>query len=366
MSARSYSQSANTQQQAATLSGLHSDYVMFLLDECGSMSDSVMASAEAALSSCIEGHVVIAGNPTHREGPLWRAATSERSLWQVFEVNGDPDNPKRAARVSITWAREQIQKYGRDNPFVMVNVLGKFPPSSLNALIGPDECRDAMAREYRPEDYSDAAMVLGCDVGRQGLDPSCVFPRRGIMAFEPLILRNVSGTEGAGLVARKIIDWNVDATFIDDTGGYGGSWIDNLIRLGHSPIGVQFAGKASDPRYANKRSEILMECVEWVKRGGRLPPACPELIEEMCAVSYTFQGDKFLIEPKDSIRARIGRSTDRFDALGLTFASPVVRKGYGVSGSARFESHHDPFAAAWSVGSASPQPRTWSGIGGLR
>jgi phage terminase large subunit len=133
-SARTWAKSADKDQQANTLAGLHSDYILFVLDESGGMSDAIMASAEAALSSCIEGHIVQAGNPTHLSGPLYGACTRERRLWFVVDIDGDPDNPKRASRVSIERARQQIEKYGRDNPFVLVNVFGQFPPSSLNAL----------------------------------------------------------------------------------------------------------------------------------------------------------------------------------------------------------------------------------------
>jgi phage terminase large subunit len=83
MSARTWARSADKARLGQTLAGLHSDYILFILDESGGIPDAVMASAEAALASCKEGHIVQAGNPTHLEGPLWRACTSERRLWHV-------------------------------------------------------------------------------------------------------------------------------------------------------------------------------------------------------------------------------------------------------------------------------------------
>jgi phage terminase large subunit len=55
-----------------------------------------------------------------------------------------------------------------------------------------------------------------------------IFPRQGLVGFPPIKVRNIDGTQGAGLVARKWQDWQADACFIDDTGGFGSSWIDNL------------------------------------------------------------------------------------------------------------------------------------------
>lgn len=324
MSARPWSKSADSAQQGNALAGLHSDYILFVLDESGGIPDSVMAAAEAALSSCKEGHLVQAGNPTMLEGPLYRACTGERRLWHVTEITSDPDNPKRTPRVKIEWAREQIEKYGRDNPYVLVNVFGEFPPSSLNALIGPDEVNAAMKRDYRPQDFSSAAKILGIDVAREGMDSSVIFPRQGLQAFNPIQYRNIDGTQGAGLVARKWKDWDADAVFIDDTGGFGSSWIDNLRRLGYSPIGVHFSEKSANDRYFNKRTEMMFECVQWIKDGGALP-YCPELLAALTQTTYTFKGEKLIIEPKEVIKEKLGYSPDHLDSFMLTFAHPVMK-----------------------------------------
>src|SRR5262249_43378196 len=251
MSARSFARTADRALQGETLAGLHADHILFILDEAGGIPDAVMASAEAALSSCKEGHIVQAGNPTHLEGPLWRACTSERRLWRIVEITGDPDDPKRSTRVKPEWAREQIEKYGRDNPWVLVNVFGRFPPGSLNTLIGPDECRAATKRAYREDDIAMSARVLGVDVARFGDDATVISPRQGLVAYPPLKFRNFDGIQGAGAVARKWQDWDADAAFVDDTGGFGSSWIDNLRNLGRTPIGVGFSTKPNDPRYEN-------------------------------------------------------------------------------------------------------------------
>jgi len=69
MAARAWSKTADQQAAANTLAGLHADYILFLLDESSGIPDAVMATAEAALSSCVEGHIVQAGNAQ----PLRRA-----------------------------------------------------------------------------------------------------------------------------------------------------------------------------------------------------------------------------------------------------------------------------------------------------
>ena len=107
--------------------------------------------------------------------------------------------------------------------------------------------------------------------------------------------------------------------------GFGGGWIDQLRVLNKSPIGIHFAGKAIDPRFANIRAEMWWNMAEWVKGGGALP-RIPEMIAELTTPTYGFKGDQLIIEPKEKIKQRLGRSPDYADALALTFAYPVHPK----------------------------------------
>jgi hypothetical protein len=343
MAARQWSKAADPNTLGNTLAGLHADYIMFVLDESGGIPEAIMATAEAALSSCKEGHLVQAGNPTHLEGPLYRACTVDRRMWHVVEITSDPDNPNRSPRVNVDWAKEQIQKYGRDNPWVLVNVFGQFPPASFNALIGPEDIKDSINRKYREVDFAEHPRLLGIDVARYGDDSSIIFPRQGLQAFTPLQYRNLDGTRGAELTLRKWNDWDADACFIDNTGGFGASWLDNLVRLGKDPIGIHFSQEATDPQYFNKRAEMAFKLVAWIKAGGALPDII-ELTQALTQTTYTFKGEKLLIEPKEDLKAKLGHSPDHMDALMLTFALPIekTRASFGVKPIHQYD--YDPFS----------------------
>lgn len=323
MSARTWSQSADSQKQADTLAGLHADFILFLLDEVGGIPDGVMAAAEAGMSTGIECKMVISGNPTHLSGPLYRAVTQERHLWYVVEITGDPDDPKRSKRISVDWARQQIEKYGRDNPWVLVNVFGKFPPASINSLLGVEDVLAAMKRSYKQPDLAKSARVIGVDVARQGDDATVLFPRQGLAAFPPIMMRNADSLQIAGRLAKAREKWEPDAVFVDASGGWGWGAIDQYRQLGHDCVPVEFAGKPADDQYYNKRTEMYFLLAQWVKSGGALPDV-PELVGELTEPTYTFKGDRMLLEPKEQIKERLGRSPDYGDALALTFAAPVA------------------------------------------
>ncbi len=48
-------------------------------------------------------------------------------------------------------------------------------------------------------------------------------------------------------------------------------------------------------------------------------PPLPEMVAELTTPTYTFHKGKFLLEEKDQVKKRLGRSPDLADALALTF-----------------------------------------------
>jgi hypothetical protein len=277
---------------------------------------------------------------------LYRACSTERELWKVIEITGDPDDPNRSKRISVQWAREMIDRWGRDHPYVMVNVLGKFPPASFNALIGPDDVRASMNRYYRDFELGDGARVLGVDVALFGDDQSVIAYRQGLQMYPFKKYRNLQPSVGASIVSREWTDFKAETAFIDATGGAGAGWIDSLMILGRAPIGVQFSGQAHEhARYANKRAEMYFDACNWIKRGGALPED-DSLLAQLTATTFTYdkRTDRLIIEPKEIVKSKLnGRSPDEADAFILTFAEPVLAAE--KRGSApRHQSSYDPFS----------------------
>lgn len=327
LEARRWAQDATPEQIGIALAGLHGKYVMWLMDESGSYPKAILPTCEAIFAgNPIEAHVVQAGNATSIEGPLYHACTTARAMWKLIEITGDPDDPKRSPRIPVEYARDQIRQYGRDNPWVKINIFGEFPSGGINTLITLDECEAAMKRSYREHDIEAFARILGVDVADEGDDASVMFPRQGLVAFKPTTWRNLDGIQGAGAVARKWADWDADACFVDNTGGFGASWIDNLKLLGRIAIKVHYAGEPNDRRYANKRAEMYFLACQWIKDGGQLPPDCPELIAALTRTSYSHQKDRLLLQPKKLVKELLGYSPDHADAFVQTFAQPVSAK----------------------------------------
>lgn len=322
LSARAFAKDADSDAIGRTLSGLHSEYAFVLLDETGDMPTAVGRAAEQIFTGGPKDAAILAaGNPTSTDGLLYHLAVQRADQWNVITITADPDDPKRTPRVDIEHARAQIAAYGKDNPWVMATILGQFPPGAFNALLSVAEVETAMKRHLRINQFEYVQKRLGVDVARFGDDRTVLFPRQGLASFAPEIMRNADGPTIAARIAYAKHEWGSECEYIDGTGGYGASVIDSMRMAGIAVVEVQFAGKANDPRFYNKRAEMWWNMAEWVKAGGALPPI-PELVRELTSPTYTFQNGRLLIEPKDKVKERLGFSPDLADALALTFAYP--------------------------------------------
>lgn len=192
--------------------------------------------------------------------------------------------------------------------------------------------REAVTRQYRESEYQASPIILGVDVARFGSDSSVIFRRQGLVAFEPIVIRKFDNMAVADRVAIEIAAHKPAAVFIDAGNGQG--VIDRLHQLRFPVTEVAFGGSAIDgDHYANRRIEMWDKMNQWLRAGGAIPPS--EVLQaDLSAPTYGFTIGKNLkiLESKDKIKERIGRSPDLADALALTFAAPV-----SPTLSARFE-----------------------------
>lgn len=243
-----------------------------------------------------------------------------------------------------------LAKRSTPEPVYRQEFLCDFTVAAMNALIGIDVVNEAAGKHLREDQYSFAPRILGVDVARQGDDRSVIYRRQGLaswIAGPPM--QGGNSIQVATAVAQQIRDWQPDAVFVDGTGGYGAGVIDQLRQWGFTPTEVQFGGKASDPRFANKRAEMYWGMKEWLEGGGAIPND-PALKAELCSPTYEFVREGVMqLEAKDDIKQRLGVSPDLADALALTFAFPVQPKPRGLAGMldngpGRAVRDYDPFS----------------------
>lgn len=340
LSARSFPKDADATQQADTLAGLHApEFVFILCDESSNYPDGVLSAAEGIFANVgVEAHLVQSGNPTRTAGPLYNACTRDRARWVVIEITGDPEDPKRSPRIDLAYAQGAIDAWGRDNPWVMVNILGKFPPTQENKLLGPDDMVRAEQRDAPAAAYAREAIIWGLDCARFGTDASVLRKRQGPIAFREHTFRNMDGPQLANAVSviinRDIEDGGGKPDYIMvDVTGLGSSPFDHmkLLGWGNILIPVEFGSKADDERFADKRAEMWFRMATWIRKFGCLPSASARLAADVTAPTFDLKlrGRRtcFVLESKEDMKKRGLPSPDDGDSLALTFyvETPVRR-----------------------------------------
>ena len=324
--ARSFERESDESQQAAALAGLHADNVAFLLDEASEVPDAVIITADAALAGTDgvgkKARLLVAANPTRPSGLIYRASKGiSAQPWATLHVSGDPDDPKRAKRVSRDWAIALGKEFGTDSTYYRVNVLGLYPLTSDTQLLTEEDIDASCSRNITEDRLRPFRTVMGVDVSRGGADSTILAIRRGRKLLKIIPLSSsLDGTQVASQVIFHAKEFKVHKVIVDSTGGYGSSVIDSLkFQKGFMVEGVNYSQKSRDDRkYFNIRSEMYIKMRDWVKSGGKLL-ADPRLKQDLLTPTISFHSGRFKLESKDEIKKRLSRSPDRADALAQTF-----------------------------------------------
>jgi hypothetical protein len=246
-------------------------------------------------------------------------AAKDRDNWYaarytVYET--DAIDPQEVERLRETMSEQAFNR----------EYLCDFAAAGDNQLLSLTDIDVAADRSHRPGSMDYAPVILGVDPARFGDDRSVIFRRQGLQAFEPLVYRGIDNMELAARVAEQIQLHEADGVFID--AGAGSGVIDRLRQLGFDVFEVNFGGKATSPRYNNKRTEMWHTLADAIRAGLAIPNALDLKIELATPVYKYDAANRIVLESKDDIRKRLpdAGSPDLADALALTYAHPVVKQ----------------------------------------
>jgi hypothetical protein len=206
----------------------------------------------------------------------------------------------------------------------------------------------AQAR-WTPRPPKDVPMcAIGVDVA-QGGDDETVLAIRHDGWYAPLIgvpgKQTPDGPAVAGLVVAQRRD-NA-AIIIDMGGGYGGAAFGHLLKNGIDCIahrGMEPSLRRTQDRrmgFFNKRSEVIWRFREALDpsqpQGSPIAlPDDPALLADLTAPTFEQTPRGWKVESKESVCARLRRSTDRGDAVVMAWSAgehmATQRGGWGGSG----------------------------------
>lgn len=327
------------------MAGKSGHQLFFIVDEASGYPEPLFRALFGNLAG--GGKILLLSNPTQTSGTFYNAFHERAHLWRTLHVRSTDTPNFHGGRVpgiaTPEWLARQVEDWGEGSEAYLVRALGEFPSASSDAVIALALVEAAKKRAAK-DAFANATERLnfGVDVGRGG-DDTVIQPRRGYI-LGPLDAFNGSQSEDgptvAGRVMMRVRDHRKPGAKPErpvvkvDTIGYGASAFDALkpFSVGANAeielVGVNSSTKSDDEsRYHNLRSQLHFAVRDWLKDGGALPDdgkLCGELV---AAKWKPDPRGRCLVEPKDEIKKRLGRSPDRADALSLAVYDKVVKKG---------------------------------------
>lgn len=304
--------------------GTHEAHVLIIFDEASAVADKIWEVTGGAMST--PGAMWLCfGNPTKNTGRFRECWRRFAHRWVTYQV--DSRNAKMTNKQLI---QDDIDDWGEDSDYVRVRWLGKFPEVGATQLISTSLVEGAQKRVIDDDMLSKRVpLIMGVDIARQGDDRTIIRLRRGPKLYADKWVYKVPNLMLiASYIAEKINDYDPDLVCIDMV-GLGAGVFDRLKQLGFDNIvGVQAGERAkNDKIYANKRIEMWTRMKIWLEDAD-IPANDTELAEDLIAPEYYFNSrEQMLLEPKQDIKDRIGRSPDEGDSLSLTLAveHPIKR-----------------------------------------
>ncbi len=321
--------------------GFHAADLLLIFDEAAGVDHQVWEVAEGQMAGAHARWLAI-GNPVKPSGPFYDACRSE--LWRALPIScldtpnvkaGRPVHPKLVTR---KWVEERQREWGESSPLYQTKVLGQFPTQSehgLIPLVWISAANERAAMGGKGSAGDPAERRIGADIARSGADATVFLLRDDRRVLDVEEHQSLNTMEVVGRLTmfaeRHNVPWH--RVFVDVI-GIGAGVVDRLREQDRGVTAVNFGRSACNAgRYANMRAECYWGVRDALNPDGTASLAIParfgRLCSELTSVEWSANSlGKILVEPKEQIKSRIGRSPDHADALALTFAKTRrARKG---------------------------------------
>lgn len=346
-------------------SGFHAAHTMFVVTEASGIAEDIFNAIEGNLQG--DSRILLVFNPNVPVGYAARSQKSDR--WAKFRLNSltAPNVLARknliSGQVDYEWVKDKLDlwcspisegevseelddflfegRWYRPEDLFRIKVLGKFPKVADDVLI-PIQWIEAAQERWRQfggkEPLSRDPRMLGVDVAGMGRDCTCFCERKGRWVA-PFIARNSGGAADHMAVAGEVVARRrrePEMLVSIDTIGEGAGVYSRCLELDDENflISCKYSEAAKDGnqelsditgeyRFTNLRAYLFWCVRDWLnpknETGAMLPPD-EQFVEEATEIRWRFRSDgRIIIEPKEDIKKRLGRSPDKFDALANTF-----------------------------------------------
>jgi phage terminase large subunit len=232
-----------------------------------------------------------------------------------------PSLPKDNPYLPKDYEKKLRESYPED--WVRRFLEGSWEELTTGDMVIPGEwIRRAINREIEIENKR----VVSADIARFGDDEIVIDFLMGNFLKEQDVSSKQSLMETVGRIINKRKKNHAVMLVVDDA-ALGGGVTDRLVEMEEKVLPVNGGERAiQEDKFVNLKSEIWWYARECFEKGTVSIINDPILIRQLSSVKYHYRSNgKTVVEPKDEVKSRLGRSPDRADAfiLGLWGAKHV-------------------------------------------
>ena len=306
------------------LSGLHSTYMLMVIDEASAVATSIIKTGEESLTE--ENYIMILiSNPTRLVGHFYETHKNYKYLqyYRAFQLNAE-DSPV-VDKASI---QEIIDKEGKDSDAYRVSVLGEFPRADAVddkgyvPLLLENDIK--IIEDIANDDFINP-MRLGVDPSGEGKDTTEWVVRDNFKAkvFYSEKISNAKSISQKTITIATQLNLSQEDISVDMF-GEGAETVKELALAGwdvSSPnVGNKPVEKEDAAIYLNQRACFYMRLKAWIRKGGEVVDD-KGWKEELLQIRYRMglSGKVQIMSKRDMVSAGY-KSPNKADALMLTFS----------------------------------------------
>lgn len=325
------------------IEGAHADQLLFVFDESKAIPGKTFDAVEGAFAGTGGVFVLSISTPGEPQGRFFEIQSRDKRFqdwdvdrWLLPEV-------LEAGRVGSQWVEDRRRQWGEESPIFQNRVLGEFAvvdDAGIIPLSWVERAQERWSDFHSSCDHGhkcDPGLLeyVGVDPARSGEDKTAWAPRyQDDHIYRIVDKSNLTTMETTGHIVG-LLDTS-GASAVVDVIGIGAGVVDRLRELFPKRVVAFNASESTSARdssgelaFFNSRSACWWHMREVLDpeqgRDAMLPPDDELTGELTCPKWWIDSAGRIRVESKDEIRKRIGRSTNKADAVIQAFWPDLLK-----------------------------------------
>lgn len=312
-------------ESATKAQGFHADRLLFVFEETPGIPKAVMTAVENTCTGDNNQRLAF-GNPDHQQDSLHEFCTSPGTVHVRISAYDHPNVVCGRDIIPGAVTRKAIErrsaKYGRSGRLFQSRVRGISPQESASALIRWAWCQQSLAYATTPS-FREGPKALGVDVANSEAGDKAAIARgvgKVLLEVQDFQCPNANQLGRDVLAEARASMIPAELVGVDSVGVGAGTvnvlhdadfWVQTLNG------GAKPAENGDAERFLNLRSQQHWQMREDLQHARIVLPDDSELWEDLTMPTWETRNGKIVVESKEDIKKRLGRSPNKGDAAIL-------------------------------------------------